>query len=74
MTRYHTLTFAAALIACVSASSAVLAQTSGRGSALNAAPPLQSQKAAKPAQRGQQTAKATKPAPQSLRWLQAETP
>ena len=74
MTRCPTLAFAAALFTLVSATSAALAQTGGHHSALNAGHPLQLQKAAKPAQKGQQTAKAAKPAPQSLRWLEAETP
>ncbi|MBV8259860.1 MAG: hypothetical protein JO239_02665 [Paraburkholderia sp.] len=74
MTRYATLAFAAALFAFVSASSAALAQTGGHSSSLNAAQPVPLQKAAKPAQKGQQPVKATKPAPQSLRWFEAETP
>ncbi|MEM5327609.1 hypothetical protein VSR34_13520 [Paraburkholderia sp. JHI2823] len=74
MTRYPTLVLAAALFALVSASSAALAQTGGHGSTLSTGRSLQLQKAAKPAQKSQPTAKATKPAPQSLRWLEAETP
>lgn len=74
MTRYPTLVLTAALFALVSASSAALAQTGGHGSTLSTGRSLQLQKAAKPAQKSQPTAKATKPAPQSLRWLEAETP
>jgi hypothetical protein len=74
MTRNHALTFAAALLACATVSPAALAQAGGHPTALNAARPIQMQKAAKPGQKGLTPAKATKPAPQSLRWLNAETP
>jgi hypothetical protein len=76
MTRYHALTLAAALFALASASPAALAQAqaSGHPAALNAARPMTMQKAAKPGQKGQPTAKVTKSAPQSLRWLDAESP
>jgi hypothetical protein len=74
MTRQHTLTFAAALLAFASVSPAALAQTGGHPTAVNAARPISMQKVAKPGQKGQMTAKATKPAPQSLRWLNSDTP
>ena len=74
MTRYPTLALTAALFALVAASSAALAQTGGHGSTLSTGRSLQLQKAAKPAQKTQQPVKATKPAPQSLRWLEPETP
>ncbi|WP_395069825.1 hypothetical protein [Paraburkholderia silvatlantica] len=74
MTRPLALTFAAALLALASASPAALAQTSGHATALNAARPIQPQKVAKPPLKTAQTAKATKPAPQSLRWLMSESP
>jgi hypothetical protein len=74
MTRYHALTFAAALLAFASVSPAALAQAGGHSTALNAARPIPMQKAAKPGQRGTQTAKATRPSPQSLRWLLSDTP
>ncbi|CAG9250725.1 hypothetical protein [Paraburkholderia unamae] len=74
MTRYHALTFAAALLAFASASPVALAQAGGHATALNAARPMQMQKVAKSNQKGVQTAKATKPAPQSLRWLLSDTP
>jgi hypothetical protein len=74
MTRNHALTFAAALLAFASASPAAFAQASGHSTALSAARPIQMHKVAKTTPKGQQTAKAPKPAPQSLRWLEAETP
>ncbi|WP_028205077.1 hypothetical protein [Paraburkholderia nodosa] len=74
MTRPLALTFAAALLALASASPAALAQTGGHATALNAARPIQLQKVAKPAPKAQPIAKATRPAPQSLRWLMSETP
>ncbi|SDC62189.1 hypothetical protein [Paraburkholderia lycopersici] len=74
MTRYHALTFAAALLAFAAASPAAKAQTGGHATALNTARPIPLQKVAKPAPKAQQTAKATKPASQSLRWLVSDTP
>ena len=74
MTRNHALTFAAALLAFASVSPAALAQAGGHPTALNAARPIPLQKVAKPGQKGLTPAKATKPAPQSLRWLNSDTP
>lgn len=77
MNRRHALTIAAApvvLIALVTASPAVHAQTVAHAATLSAARPLQLHKVARTDHKTQQTAKATHSEPQSLRWLLSETP
>ncbi|QGZ64438.1 hypothetical protein [Paraburkholderia acidisoli] len=75
MIRPHALTIAAALLALFAVSPAAPAQTGAHPSTLSTARPIPLQKVARTSHTAvQQTAKATKPAPQSLRWLLSETP